>query len=127
MVFELDLQLAPDVQPGACHGNADRIDWSLLSDEEICNYGAKTELLLSSIALPTDALLCKDCNCTNDSHKVALNQLYGDVVAAITMASQNSIHTHGVSRGNDFNRPGWKEFASDLYDTRWLPGFARVP
>ena len=32
------------------------------------------------------------------------------------MASQNSIHTHGVSRGNAFNRPGWKEFASDLYD-----------
>ena len=22
------------------------------------------------------------------------------------IASQNSIHTHGVSRGNDFNRPG---------------------
>ena len=127
MVFELDLQLAPDVQPGACHGNAGRIDWSLLSDEEIYNYGAKTELLLSSIVLPTGALLCKDCNCTNDSHKVALNKVYDDVVAAITMASQNSIHTHGVSRGNDFNRPGWKEFASDLYDTRWLPGFARVP
>ena len=44
---------------------------------------------------------------------MALNQLYDAVVAAITMASQNSIHTHGVSRGNDFNRPGWKEFASD--------------
>ena len=28
VVFELDLQLAPDVQPGACHGNAGRIDWS---------------------------------------------------------------------------------------------------
>ena len=47
---------------------------------------------------------------------MALNQLYDDVVAAITMASQNSIHTPGVSRGNEFNRPGWKEFASDLYD-----------
>ena len=32
------------------------------------------------------------------------------------MASHNSIHTHGVSRGNAFNRPGWKEFTSDLYD-----------
>ena len=72
--------------------------------------------MLNNIVLPTDALLCKDCNCTNDSHKVALNQLYDDLVAAITMASQNSIHTLGVSRGNEFNRPGWKEFASDLYD-----------
>ena len=47
---------------------------------------------------------------------MALNQLYDDVVATVTMASQNSIHTLGVSRGNDFNRPGWKEFASDLYE-----------
>ena len=37
VVFELDLQLAPDVEPGACHGNAGRIDWSLLSDEVIYN------------------------------------------------------------------------------------------
>ena len=28
--------------------------------------------------------------------KAALNQLYDNVVAAITMASQNSIHTHDV-------------------------------
>ena len=53
---------------------------------------------------------------SNNGHKVALNQLYDDVVAAITMASQNSIHTPGVSRGNDCNRPGWKEFVYDLYD-----------
>ena len=72
MVFELDLQLAPPVEPGAYYGNAGRIDWSILSEEVIYNYGANTELLLSNIVLPNDALLCKDCNCTNDSHKVAL-------------------------------------------------------
>ena len=88
--------MAPHVEPGACHGNAGRIDWSLLSVDVIYNYGANRELLLSNIVLPTNALLCKDCNCTNDSHKVALNQLYDDVVAAITMASQNSIHTPGA-------------------------------
>ena len=36
----------------------------LLSDEVIYNYGANTESLLSNIVLLTDALLCKDCNCT---------------------------------------------------------------
>ena len=88
--------MAPDVEPCACHGNAGKIDSSLLSNEVIYNYGANTESLLGNIILPTDALLCKDCNCTNDSHKAALNQLYDNVVAAITMASQNSIHTHDV-------------------------------
>ena len=51
-------------EPGAWHSNAGRIDWSLLSDEVIYNYGANTESLLSNIVLLTDALLCKDCNCT---------------------------------------------------------------
>ena len=91
--------------------NQFRIDQSLLSDEVIYNYGANTELLLSNIVLLTDGLLCKHCNCTNDSHKVALTQLYDDVGAAITMASQNSIHTNGVSRGNDFNPIG----PADIY------------
>ena len=96
LYLSLELHLAPDVEPRACHGNAGKIDSSLLSNEVIYNYGANTESLLSNIILPTDALLCKDCNCTNDSHKAALNQLYDNVVAAITMASQNSIHTHDV-------------------------------
>ena len=87
LYLSLELQLAPDVEPRACHGNAGKIDSSLLSNEVIYNYGANTESLLSNIILPTDA---------HDSHKAALNQLYDNVVAAITMASQNSIHTHGV-------------------------------
>ena len=96
LYLSLELHLAPDVEPRACHGNAGKIDSSLLSNEVIYNYGANTESLLSNIILPTDALLCKDCNCTNDSQKAALNQLYDNVLAAITMASQNSMHTHGV-------------------------------
>ena len=65
------------------------------SQQQQCRLGTQMHAYMY-MYLPTDSLLCKDCNCTNDSHKVALNQLYDDVVAAITMASQNSIHTHMV-------------------------------
>ena len=37
-------------------------------------------------------------------------------MCAITTASQNSIKTNKLSKGKHFNLPGWKEFASDLYD-----------
>ena len=37
-------------------------------------------------------------------------------MCAITTASQNSIKTNKPSKGKKFNLPGWKEFASDLYD-----------
>ncbi len=51
---------------------------------------------------PTDALSCKDCNCTKVDHKEALHKYYDDI-----MRNQH--------KGNNLNLPGWKEFASDLY------------
>ena len=35
---------------------------------------------------------------------------------AITSAGQNTIKTRNRSNGKNLNRPGWKEFASELYD-----------
>ena len=37
-------------------------------------------------------------------------------MCAITTAGQNTIKTNKQSKGNRCNLPGWKEFASDLYD-----------
>ena len=35
---------------------------------------------------------------------------------AITSAGQTTINTRNRSNGKNLNRPGWKEFASELYD-----------
>ena len=35
---------------------------------------------------------------------------------AITSAGQTTIKTRNRSNGKNLNRPGWKEFASELYD-----------
>ena len=51
--------------------------------------------------LPNDALLCKDCSCTDVNHKHALNQFHDDMVAAVNMADQNTLHNHDVGRGNN--------------------------
>ena len=36
---------------------------------------------------------------------------------AIQLAGVNTINTQHMGGQNDFNRPGWTDFASDLYDT----------
>ena len=47
-------------------------------------------------------------------------------MCAITTASQNSIKANKPSKGKNYNLPGWKEFASNLYDmsrekyTMWI-------
>ena len=64
---------------------------------------------------PTDALSCKDCNCTKVDHKEALHKYYDDIMTAIRCAGQNTMKMRNQHKGNNFNLPGWKEFASDLY------------
>ena len=61
-----------------------------------------------------DALSCKDCNCTKVDHKEALHKYYDDIMTAINCAGQNTMKMDNQHKGHHFNRPGWKEFASDL-------------
>ena len=65
----------------------------------------------------SDALSCKDCNCTNVDHKEALHKYYYDIMTAIRCAGQKTMKMRNQHKGNNFNLPGWKEFASDLYST----------
>ena len=74
-----------------------------------------TDILLNNIVQPTDALSCKDCNCTRVDHKEALQKYYDDTMTAIRCAGQNTMKMRNQHNGNNFNLPGWKEFASDLY------------
>ena len=89
----------------------------MLCEDVIRNDGAYTDLLLSNIVLPIEALLCKDCECTNENHKNSLCQYYDNIVEAIKLAGVNTINTQHTGGQHDFNRPGWTEFASDLYET----------
>ena len=110
------LPLVPGVDYSADNNTASRIDWSVLSDEVIRDYDANTDLLLSNAILPTEALLCKDCECTNENHRNSLYQYYDHILETMRLAGVNTIHTHHTDRRSEFNRPGWTEFASDLYD-----------
>ena len=82
VVFELDLQLRPGVDYSA-DNTASKIDWSVICDDVIRNYGACTDLLLSNIVLPTEALLCKDCGCTNDDYRNYFCQYYDNAMEAM--------------------------------------------
>ena len=65
----------------------------MLCEDVIRNCGAYTDLLLSNIVLPIEALLCKDCECTNENHNNSLCQYYDNIVEAIKLAGVNTINT----------------------------------
>ena len=115
-MVDIDLQLAPVVKHGTSNDVRCKIDWSAQSKKLLHEYGVKTEYLLRDVEIPTDVLLCKECNCTNVKHNVALQIYYDNIMCAITTAGQNTIKNKQTIQGKYFNLPGWKEFASDLYD-----------
>ena len=110
--------MAPDIEHGAVNSIGGNIDWSAVSEEVLFNYRVQTDTLLKNIVQPTDALSCKDCNCrpTKVDHKEALHKYYDDIMTAINCAGQNTMKMHNQHKGHHFNRPGWKEFASDFRD-----------
>ena len=95
LVAHIYLQLAPDIDQGAANNMGNKIDWSILSEDILCEYGVQSEILLSNVEIPTDVILCKDCNCNNVEHKEALNKYYDDIMFAITSAGQTTIKTRG--------------------------------
>ena len=116
VMVEIDLQLAPDIEHGTLNDVRCKMYWSARRKNVLYEYGVQTEYLLRDVEIPTDVLLCKDCNCTKVEHKVALQIYYNNITCAITTASQNGIKTNKPSKRKNINLPGWKEFASDLYD-----------
>ena len=115
VMVDIDLQLAPDIDHGTFNDVRCKIDWSAQNKNVLFEYGVQTEYLLKKVEIPTDVLLCKDCNCSNVVHKVALQKYYDNIMCAITTASQNSIKINKPSKGKIVNLPGWKEFAFHLY------------
>ena len=74
-----------------------------MSEEVLFKYRVQTDTLLKNIVQPTEALSCKDCNCTKVDHKEALHKYYDDIMTAIHCAGQNTMkmdNQQGFLEGN---------------------------
>ena len=114
--FVIDVGLAPVVEHGAVNSVGHKINWSDQSEEVVKNYGVLSDVTLGEVNVPAEVLQCKDCNCNNVKHKEALNEFYKDIMDALTSASQSCLNTTRVNAGKNHNRPGWRDYAADLYE-----------
>ena len=66
---------------------------------------------MNGVEAPADALCCKDIDCKNENHRIALDVYYGKLVRAMTKAGQRRARTDKT-----FNsQPGWNEHVSGLH------------
>ena len=52
----------------------------------------------------------------DENQPIYSNRMITDIMFAITSVSQNTMKTRNRSNSKNLNRPGWNEFASELYD-----------
>ena len=63
------------------------VQWSELDTSSINTYTNATDILLSKINIPADAINCKNSQCKNPSHCNAIDKLYNDIVSSLRKAS----------------------------------------
>lgn len=85
LAFGLNLEFAPDMNKSNTSPLSGRIKWDNLSPSVISKYQEKTEELINAVHIPTVALMCNDCNCTNEAHTYLIGKFYEDIVEPSTL------------------------------------------
>ena len=89
-----------------------RIKWDNASDTNVNLYYNNSNVNLGRIPLPVSTLCCGNSACEDQSHRADLKLLFNDIVKAV----QSSSYHLATSDRHRFNKPGWSDYVSDLYD-----------
>lgn len=92
-----------------------KLNWGSVSETSKQNYCNLTDIYLSNIHVPKDTLMCNDVNCKNESHVQSLENLYNDLISAMTKSSDECIQQGDAYAKSSHSRPGWNDHASDLH------------
>ena len=92
-----------------------RVSWAKATDAHCCNYRFVLSAKLQTVAMPVEALLCKDVKCSNLTHFQLINKYAIDITNACLSAAEKAIPLT-CSRGESGRIPGWSEYVKPLRD-----------
>ena len=110
LTLDISTECIPELETVDDDSDNLRVNWSKMSAANLEEYIRNTDLHLNGIEAPADALCCKDIDCKNENHRIALDVHqrcvhYGKRVRAMTKAGQRRARTDKT-----FNsQPGWNE------------------
>ena len=113
LVMELDLDKLPEVEDETNHITS-RIDWENCDAMKLREYQLMSELYLSSILIPREALECRNTKCNNKEHIQEIGNFYNALSECMIEASNVSIETR--VRKPYTCRPGFNEHVKELHD-----------
>ena len=78
-------------------------------------YTHLTDVNLQNITIPTEALACKNMNCTCERHRKEICICYDCVINSMTNASDAVLQTATRTAYEHIPGPGWNDYVSDLH------------
>ena len=113
LVVELGLDKLPEVEEET-NNVAPKIDWDKCDAVKLREYSLMTDLYLSRVPIPTEALKCRNTKCNDKTHIEKVSQFYNNICSCLTDASNAVIGTR-VSKPYTC-RPGFNEHVKELHD-----------
>ena len=107
--IHLQLRQASDTRTNfVCSPN-----WDKATDAEIQRYTSHSDLMLSRIPFPREAMMCTDANCLNQLHREALATLYERITHVLCNSAARCIPSSQKRKYNVV--PGWNELVDDAH------------
>ena len=69
---------------------------------------------LRGVEIPYSALLCRDVNCCDAAHRMALNMIANQISEALLSAAKSTISQSSDKRNSSARIPGWSEYVDPL-------------
>ena len=113
LVMKLNLDQLPSVEKDI-NNVAPRLDWDSFDPIKLREFSLMSEICMSNLIIPDEALECRDPNCTNQNHIYLINQLYVKMCKCLTDAT-NSVFEVKEKRSFDI-KPGFNEHVKELHD-----------
>ena len=122
IAMTLEVESLPELSHEVNSGCSAYLDWSKLTNDDLSSY-MKTDVALSNICTPRDAIMCSDVGCKDISHSKSLCDMYDCIVEALYESSKSWCRYTG-KRNN--NKPGWNKCvaahhtAAKVYFLAWV-------
>ena len=111
LTLDISTECIPELETVGDDNDNLRVNWNKMSAANLEEYTRNTDIHLNGIETPVDALCCKDIDCMNENHRIALDVYYRELVHAMTKAGQRR-----ARRDKTFNsQSGWNEHVSGLH------------
>ena len=111
------MKLSLDKLPAVVDDDNDvspRLKWDSFDAIKLRQYSLMSDIYLSKLIIPVDALECRNVDCNNKSHNSQIKQFYDNICKCLTDAS-STVFREVLKR--TFNcRPGFNEHVKELHE-----------